>query len=57
MAPLNRALALDERHDGAVVIAEQLDLDVPRPHDPPLEVDGRIAERRARLRSRGRAPR
>ena len=30
MAPLDRALALDERHDGAVVVAEQLDLDVTR---------------------------
>ncbi len=28
MPPLNRALALDERHDRAVLVAEQLHLDV-----------------------------
>ena len=53
MAPLNRALALDERHDGAMMVAEQLDLDVPRARQPPLEVDRGIAERRPGLRSRG----
>jgi hypothetical protein len=31
MPPLNRALAFDERDHGAVMIAEQLDLDVARP--------------------------
>ena len=44
MTPLDRALALDERHDGAVLVAEQLDLDVARTHEPPLEVDARVAE-------------
>ena len=52
MPALDRALALDERDDRAVLIAEQLDLDVPRMRDPALEVDGGVAERRACLRSR-----
>ena len=53
VAPLDRALALDERDDGAVVVAEQLDLDVPRTGDPALEVDGRVAERGPGLGARG----
>ena len=53
VAPLDRALALDERDHGAVVVAEQLDLDVARPHDAALEVDGGVAERRAGLGARG----
>src|SRR5262245_15214192 len=53
MAPLNRALALDERQHGAVMIGEQLHLDVPRPVDAALEVYGRIAKGGARLGSRG----
>ena len=53
MPPLDRALALDERHDRAVLIAEQLDLDVARPHEPALEVDGGVAERGAGLGARG----
>ena len=52
MPALNRALALDERQDGAVRVAEQLHLDVARPRQPPLEIDRGIAERGARLRSR-----
>ena len=31
VTPLDGALALDERHDRAVLVAEQLDLDVARP--------------------------
>ena len=53
MPALDRALALDERQHGAVLIAEQLHLDVPRLHDPPLEVHGGIAERRTGFGSRG----
>src|ERR1051325_3026643 len=52
MTTLNRALALDERNDGAVAVAEQLHLDVPRVEDAAFEVDGGIAERRLRLGAR-----
>ncbi len=52
MAPLDRALALDERDDRAVLIAEQLNLDVPRTREPPLEIDRRVTERRSRFRPR-----
>ena len=50
MAPLERAVALAERDDRAVGVAEQLDLDVARRPDLALEVDRAVAER-------GRAPR
>ena len=53
VTPLDRALALDERHHGSVLVAEQLHLDVPRPDEPPLEVHRRVAERRGGLRARG----
>ena len=53
MATLNRTLPLDERHDRAVVIAEQLNLDVPRADQAAFEVDGRIAKSGAGFRSRG----
>ncbi len=53
MAALNGALALDERQHRAVMVGEHLHLDVPWPDQPPLEVDGRIAERGARFGSRG----
>ncbi len=49
MAALNRALALDEGDDGAVRIAEQLNLDVTGPWEQALEIDSRITEGRARL--------
>ena len=52
VAALDRALALDARYHRAVVIAEQLHLDVARSEQSPLEVDGRIAERRCGLGSR-----
>jgi hypothetical protein len=35
--PLQAALALAQVHDGAVPVGEDLDLDVPRPLDEPLE--------------------
>ena len=46
VAPLNRALALAEVHDGAVVIAEHLELDVARVLDVFLDVDVADAEGR-----------
>jgi hypothetical protein len=49
MAPLDRTLSLDERHDTAVVIAEKLDLNVPGTGDSSLEVDARVAECRPRF--------
>src|SRR4029079_4501584 len=53
MAPLDRALALDERHDRAMFVAEQLHFDVARPGEPSLEGAGGVAEGRAGFRSRG----
>ena len=53
VAPLDRALALDERQHGAVMIAEQLHFDVARRHDAALEIDRAVAECRLRLGSRG----
>src|SRR6266550_8645295 len=52
MTTLNRALALDERNDGAVAIAEQLHLDVTRIENAAFEVDGGIAKRCLRLGAR-----
>ena len=51
--PLHRAVALAERDDRAVRVREQLDLDMPRPLDQPLEVDAIVAERGSRLAPRG----
>ena len=56
MAPLDRALALDERDHGAVLVAEQLDLDVPRLHDPALEIDARSRRTPSRLPSARSGP-
>ena len=53
MAALDRALALAEVHDGAVVIAEHLELDVARALDVLLDVDVADAERRLGLALRG----
>ena len=49
VAPLDRALALAEVHDGAVMIAEDLELDVARVLDVLLDVDVADAERRLGL--------
>ena len=49
VASLDRAVALSERHDGAVRVREQLDLDVPGPFDVALAEDGAVAEGRLRL--------
>ena len=51
MAPLHRALALEEVHDVAVRVGEDLNLDVTRPLDQPLDVERAVAERRASLRA------
>ena len=45
MPPLDRAFALAEVHDVAVVIAEDLELDVPRRLEILLDVDVADAER------------
>ena len=54
MAALQRALALEEVHDVAVVVAEHLQLDVARPFDELLDVERAVAERRRRLAPRRR---
>ena len=51
--PLDRALALAEVHDRAVMIAEHLELDVARVLDVLLDVDVADAEGRFRLALRG----
>ncbi len=54
VAPLEGAVALADRDHATFCIAQQLDLDVARRGDLPLEVDGAVAERRGRLlRARG----
>ena len=52
--PLDRALALEEVHDVAVRVGEDLDLDVARPLDQPLDVERAVAERGLRLAARRR---
>src|SRR5207247_2874588 len=49
MAPLDAALPLAERGDTAAVIGQNLDLDVPRPLEVLLDVEGAVAERLLRL--------
>ena len=53
VAALDRALALAEVDDRAVMIAEDLELDVARVLDVLLDVDVADAERRFRLALRG----
>ena len=57
VAALDRAVALEEVDHVAVAIAEHLDLDVARPEDRLLEVDGVVAEGAscASLRARSQA--
>src|SRR6266498_65431 len=50
---LDGALALAERDDVSMLVAEQLDLDVPRPLDVALCEHAVVAERRLRLATRG----
>ena len=49
VAPLQRAVALEQVHDVAVGVAEHLHLDVPGPDDHLLEQHAGIPERRFRL--------
>src|SRR5687768_8239538 len=53
MTALNRALALDKWQHRPMVVGQNLDLDMTRARQPPLEIDRRIAECRLRLRARG----
>src|SRR2546427_7652733 len=53
MATLNRALALTQMHDRAVMIPEDLELDMPRRLDVLFEVELSHTERRFRLALRG----
>src|SRR6478736_5042979 len=53
VTPLNRAFALAQVHDSPVVIAQDLDLDVPRMLDVLLQVHVADAERGFRLALRG----
>jgi hypothetical protein len=46
---LDRALALEQRHHGAVTVGHHLDLDVAGGLDPRLEEHGAVAERGGRL--------
>ena len=49
MAALDRALALAEREHRAVLVGEELNLDMARPLDVALAEDGVVAEGRLRL--------
>ena len=49
VAPLQAAFALTEVNDVAVLVGENLDLDVPGPQDESLEEQGVVAERRRGL--------
>jgi hypothetical protein len=49
VAPLHRAVALEQVDGVLVLVGQHLDLDVPRLRQELLHVDGRIAERRLRL--------
>ena len=49
MAALQRAVPLEQMHEPAVAVAEDLHFDVARPLDQPLDVQRAVAERRARL--------
>ncbi len=53
VAPLDRALALAERDERAVLVAEQLDLHVSRPLDVPLREHPVVSERGRSLAPRG----
>src|SRR5437762_6189950 len=53
MAPLDRALALEEVHGVAMRIGEHLDFDVPRPLDQPLDIERAVAESALCLAARG----
>src|SRR5258706_9395046 len=52
MATLNRAFALEQMNDVAVVVRKNLDLDVPRAIDKPFYVQRAVTEGRRRLATR-----
>ena len=52
VAPLRRAVALEEMHGVAVPVAEHLELDVARPFEQALEIHLGVAEAAARHRAR-----
>src|SRR6476661_493151 len=54
VAALNRAVALAERRDAAVLVGEELDLDMARPLEIALAEDRVVAKRGCRLAPRGR---
>src|SRR5687768_13950423 len=54
MPPLHRAVTLAEVDHPAELVAEDLELDVSRPHEVLLDVDVAVAERRQRLAARER---
>ena len=54
MRALQRAVALAEMDDAALAVAEDLDLDVPRPLEVAFEIDLAAAEERRRLVLRDR---
>ena len=54
MPPLERAVALEEMHDVAVPVGEDLDLDVPRREHVFLDEHARVAEGAQRLALRAR---
>ena len=51
MRPLNRAVTLEEMHELAVAVADDLHLDVSRPSHEFFEIDLVVAERSLRLAS------
>src|SRR5882757_7331558 len=54
MPPLNRAVALEQMHDIAMRVGEDLHLDVTRSGQETFEKDGAVTERRGSLALRGR---
>src|SRR4029079_19080738 len=44
MAALDRAFTLYERHDGPVLVAEQLDFNMPRAHEAAFQINRSVAE-------------
>ena len=44
MPALDRTLPLDERHDSAVMVSKNLNLEVTRTLHAALDVDGRVAK-------------
>ena len=49
MAPLDRAIALEQVNDSAVAVTENLNLDMMAPLDQALNIERAVAERRDRF--------